>query len=65
MLGTLADMMIDETTGGVTGYEISGGFLSDTLHGKHFLPGSTDIQVGRDVAVVPPSAVGELARSSA
>src|SRR5690606_21695626 len=37
-LGTLADMVIDEQTGRVLGYEVSGGLVADTLKGKQFLP---------------------------
>ncbi len=59
-LGTLADMVIDEQTGRVTGYEMSGGFMADTLHGKKFLPGSTELAFGQDAAIVPPEAADEL-----
>lgn len=61
-LGTLADMMIDETTGRVAGYEVSGGFVSDTLHGKKFLPASTPLSLGHDAAIVPPDAAQDLTK---
>lgn len=67
-LGTLADMFIDEATGRVEGYEISGGFISDTLRGKKFLPAPPTLEVGRDAAgkqtaVAPPAAEAQIKRS--
>ncbi len=59
-LGTLGDVFVDETTGRVTGYEISGGFISDTLRGKRFLPAVENVQVGKDVAFVPPEVSGKI-----
>ena len=59
-LGTLADMCIDETTGKVLGYQISGGFVSDTLRGKKFLPAPPTLTVGHDVAIAPPEAAGMI-----
>ena len=45
-IGTLADMFIDETSGRVVGYEVSGGFLADTLRGKKFLPAPPGLAIG-------------------
>ncbi len=59
-LGTLADTCIDETTGRVLGYEVSGGFVSDTLHGKKFLPAPPGLEVGKDAAIAPTEAVEQL-----
>jgi uncharacterized protein YrrD len=59
-LGTLADMYIDEQTGRVIGYEISTGFISDTMSGKRYLPTHGDLSIGEDVALVPPEAAAEL-----
>lgn len=59
-VGTLADVYIDEATGQVAGYEISGGFLSDTLRGKRFMPAVENVQVGKDVAFVPPEAATQM-----
>lgn len=59
-LGTLADVFIDEATGRVTGYEISSGFINDTLHGKRFMPAVDNVQIGKDVAFVPPEAAGQI-----
>ena len=58
-LGTLADMCVDETTGQVLGYEVSKGFLADTLRGKKFLPSPPGIAIGKDAAIVSPA--GEAA----
>jgi uncharacterized protein YrrD len=59
-LGTLADTYLDEETGHIEGYEISGGFVSDTMTGKRFLPSDHDLQVGKDVALVNADAAGAL-----
>ena len=59
-IGTLADMFIDETTGRVSGYEVSGGFFADTLRGKKFLPSPPGLTVGRDAAIVSPQAEARI-----
>jgi len=59
-LGTLADMYIDEETGRVLGYELSGGFVSDTMTGKQFMQAPGDISIGRDVALVSPEIAEDL-----
>ncbi len=59
-LGTLADMCIDEATGLVKGYEVSGGFIADSLHGKKFLPAPPTLTVGHDAAIAPPEAAAKL-----
>lgn len=59
-LGTLADTFLNDETGHIEGYELSGGFVSDTVSGKKYLPADYDLVVGRDVALVPPSAATEL-----
>ena len=59
-LGTLADAYIDESSGRVVGYEVSGGFVADTLHGKKFLPAPPGLQVGKDAAIAPPGAAEVL-----
>lgn len=50
-LGTLADMFIDATSGNVVGYAVSGGFLSDTLRGKKFIPAPPGLEIGKDAAI--------------
>jgi uncharacterized protein YrrD len=59
-LGTLADMYVDEETGRVIGYEVSTGFISDTMSGKRYLPAHGDLAIGEDVALVPPEVGAEL-----
>ena len=59
-LGTLADMCLDEKTGKVVGYEVSGGFISDTLHGKKFVPAPPGLAIGDNAAIAPPQAAAEL-----
>jgi len=59
-LGTLADTYLDDTTGHIDGYEISGGFVSDTMTGKRFLPSDHDLTLGKDVALVEPLAAQVL-----
>lgn len=59
-LGTMADVFIDETSGHVVGYEVSGGFMSDTLRGKRFMPAADSVQIGKDVAFVPPEAAKQM-----
>ncbi len=59
-LGTLADMMIDETSGRIMGYEVSSGFISDTLRGKKFLPAPPGLSIGSHAAIAPPAAEAQL-----
>ena len=59
-LGTLADMVIDETNGRILGYEVSGGFISDTLRGKKFLPAPPGLSIGSHAAIAPPAAEAQL-----
>lgn len=60
-IGTFADLYLDENTGQVVGYEVSGGFVADTMSGKHFIPASMDIAISKDVALVPPEVADSLA----
>lgn len=57
-LGTIGDMYIDDSTGHVAGYEVSGGVFASSLRGKKFMPAPETLTVGRDVAFVP-SEVGD------
>lgn len=59
-IGTLADMFIDETSGRVVGYEVSGGFFADTLRGKKFLPAPPGLSIGHDAAIASPQAEAEI-----
>ncbi len=59
-IGTLADMFIDETSGRVVGYEVSGGFIADTLRGKKFLPAPPGLSIGQDAAIASPQAEAQI-----
>lgn len=59
-LGTLADMVIDPQTGRVAGYEVSGGFIADTLRGKKFLPAPPGLSIGKDAAIASPESAAAL-----
>jgi len=59
-LGTLADMFIDATSGDVVGYAVSGGFLSDTLRGKKFIPAPPGLEIGKDAAIARPTAEAQI-----
>ena len=59
-IGTLADMYIDDETGKIVGYEVSGGFFSDSLSGKRFMQAIPDMPIGKGVAVVPSIVADEF-----
>jgi sporulation protein YlmC with PRC-barrel domain len=53
-LGTMIDLYFDEQSGGVEGYEVSGGVFADAYSGRSFVPAPHTIKIGEDVAFVPP-----------
>jgi len=53
-LGKIVDFSFDETTGAVSGYELSSGLFSDAFEGNPFLPTPQWIEFGKDVAFVGP-----------
>lgn len=59
-LGSFGDVFLDEKSGRVLGYEVSGGFVSDTMSGKRYISAVAGPDIGRDVVLVPPSVKGEL-----
>lgn len=59
-LGTLADMVLDEQTGRVTGYQVSEGFFADTLHGKKFIGAPPGLAIGTNAAIASPEAAAEI-----
>ena len=65
-LGNFGDVYLDETSGQVVGYEVSGGFVSDTMSGKRFVPAARtdDLRVGQDVILAAPSLNSELERQA-
>ena len=61
-LGTFADVYLDEKTGRVVGYEVSGGFVSDTMSGKRYVSAERthDLRVGDDVLIADPVLASEF-----
>lgn len=55
-LGVIDDLVFDESTGAVIGYELSGGLLSDVFGGRSFLPTPMTMELGKDLAFVGPEA---------
>ncbi|MBA2363307.1 MAG: PRC-barrel domain-containing protein [Chloroflexia bacterium] len=52
-LGEIGDMFINDSTGEVIGYEVSGGLLASSLKGKRFMPAPDTLTVGQHAAFVP------------
>ncbi len=65
-VGTFAEIYVDEQSGKVLGYEVSGGFVSDTMSGKRYIPSErTDhLRVGQDVLLADPQVAGEFERQA-
>ncbi|MGY2895639.1 PRC-barrel domain-containing protein [Deinococcus sp. UYEF24] len=59
-LGKLADLYFDESTGQVTGYDMSGGVFADMGSGRSFVPAAVDLMLGKDVALVPPEVARQM-----
>lgn len=53
-LGSMRDLYYDEATGRVQGFEVSGGLFADAYEGRSFVPAPQTINIGEDVAFVPP-----------
>lgn len=53
-LGTMVDLYFSEKTGAVEGYEVSGGLFADIYSGRSFVPAPRTLNIGEDVAFVPP-----------
>jgi uncharacterized protein YrrD len=51
-LGRIADLVFDESTGDVLGYELSSDLFVDDFDGTPFLPTPQWIEMGKDVAFV-------------
>jgi uncharacterized protein YrrD len=51
-LGKISDVVFDEATGEVNGYELSSGLFSHAFDGTPFLPTPQSIEMGKDVAFV-------------
>lgn len=52
-LGKIADVLFDEHSGRVEGYEATGGLFSDLSNGRTFVPAPGSVQIGTDTAIVP------------
>jgi len=55
-LGNIADMYFDETSGRITGYEVSGGMLGDAMRGSSYLPFGEIRTIGTDAVITAASA---------
>ena len=53
-LGKIDEVVFDEQTGQVQGFEVSGGLVAETLRGKHFVSAAETRATGLQVAFVPP-----------
>ncbi len=53
-LGSMRDLYYDEATGRIEGFEVSGGLFADAYEGRSFVPAPQTINIGEDVAFVPP-----------
>jgi len=65
-VGNFAEIYLDETSGKVMGYEVSGGFVSDTMSGKRYIPSerTDDLRVGQDVLLASPNLAEEFDRQA-
>lgn len=54
-LGRMIDLYVDEETGMIEGYEVSGSSLAHTFSGHSFIPAPQTLKVGQQVAFVPPT----------
>jgi uncharacterized protein YrrD len=59
-LGVIKDVQVEEQTGVITGYEVSGGTLTGFLTRRNLLPESTDIRIGPDAVIVTEETAREL-----
>ncbi|ADY25875.1 PRC-barrel domain protein [Deinococcus proteolyticus MRP] len=62
-LGKIGDVVFDEYSGRVEGYEVTGGLFADVAGGRAFVPAPESVQIGKDVAIVPASVAEEMRRS--
>lgn len=50
--GTIVDIVFDESSGRITGYELSGGLIADLAHGRRFLPADHPMDLGQDAIII-------------
>ncbi len=63
-LGVIKDVHVEERTGVITGYDVSGGTFAGFLTRRNLIPESTDIRIGPDAVVVSDDAARELESGS-
>lgn len=65
-IGSFSEIFLDETSGRVLGYEVSGGFVTDTLSGKRYISAARpdDLRVGSDVLLAPTAVGDDLERQA-
>lgn len=52
-LGTIDDLAIDERTGRIKGYQVTGGIFADIYQGKSFVEAPQVISIGKEIVFVP------------
>jgi uncharacterized protein YrrD len=63
-LGKISDFSFDETTGVITGYELTSRLFSDSIEGNPFLPSPPWIGLGKNAALVAPESVSDIRASA-
>jgi uncharacterized protein YrrD len=63
-LGRIEDFHVNEQTGEVEGYELSGGVFAEAMGGRTFLPLPPSIELGKDVAFVAPEIEATIQQSA-
>lgn len=53
-LGKIVDLYVDEETGMIEGYDVSGSSFANTFSGHSFIPAPQTLKVGQQVAFVSP-----------
>ena len=51
-VGTVEDLVIDEETGEIIGYELSEGLIQDLLEGRNILEFSEELNYGKDALII-------------
>jgi uncharacterized protein YrrD len=58
--GTISDVYFDERSGGILGFEVSGGVVANVARGNSYLPLEDVIRTGIDVAYIRPQGVDRM-----